>query len=98
MSTSTFSGPVQSLDGFNMDSGAGKRMGTAVLVAGTVTVTNPQVVAGSVIMLQRKTVGGTVGDLTFAVTAGTSFTITSASATDTSTVVWVIFNPTTVNP
>lgn len=67
--------------------------GTATLVAGTVTVSNPLVAANSTIVISRNAAGGTAGDLRLgAIVAGTSFVINSASATDTSTVNWWIAN------
>jgi parallel beta-helix repeat protein len=74
--------------------GTGARMGTAVLVGGTVTVNTTAVGAASVVMLTTQTPGGTVGTpYVSARTAGTSFTITSSSASDTSTVGWRILDP-----
>ncbi len=73
--------------------------GTATLTAGTVTVSDADVVAGSRIFVNRQTDGGTCGD-SYSITrsAGVSFTITSktASATvtgDTSTVSYLLINP-----
>jgi hypothetical protein len=64
--------------------------GTAVLVAGTVTVTGlTSITATSRVRLSNQQIGGTPGALyVSAKTAGTGFTITSTSATDTSTVYW----------
>jgi hypothetical protein len=74
--------------------GTGARMGTAVLVGGTVTVNTTAIGANSVVMLTTQTPGGTVGTpYVSARTAGTSFTITSTSASDTSTVGWRILDP-----
>jgi len=68
----------------------GNRSGTAVLVAGTVTV-NTAEVTDSNIRLTRILVGGTLGHLSVGtITAGTSFVINSSSATDTSTILWEI--------
>jgi hypothetical protein len=72
--------------------GSNKAIGTATLVAGTVTVSNTAVTAGSIILLTRTTAGGTVGTLSYTVSAGTSFTITSSSAIDTSTIGYLIVN------
>ena len=73
--------------------------GTAVLVAGTVTVSDTDVVAGSRIFINRQTDGGTIGD-SYSITrsAGVSFTITSKTANatvtgDTSTLSYLIINP-----
>lgn len=69
-------------------------MGTAVLVAGTVTVTHTTVKADSRIFLTHLVAGGTLGILSVGtITAGTSFVINSTSATDTSTVCYLILDP-----
>lgn len=71
--------------------GTNGKIGTAVLAAGTVTVTNTSVTANSRIFLTSNVDGGTPGWLRIsAKTAATSFTITSSSALDTSTVAWMI--------
>lgn len=63
------------------------KTGTAVLVAGTVTVADALITANSVIRVASKTAGGTPGALfVSAKVAATSFTITSTNAADTSTV------------
>ncbi|MBS1529699.1 MAG: right-handed parallel beta-helix repeat-containing protein, partial [Bacteroidetes bacterium] len=72
--------------------GTNASAGTATLVAGTVTVSNTLVTASSLILLSVSAVGGTQGMLSSTKVAGTSFTITSSSATDTSTVAWVMVN------
>jgi hypothetical protein len=70
-------------------------MGVVTLVGGTATVANTSVTANSRIFLTSQTDGGTPGFLRVSArSAGTSFTITSGSGTDTSTVAWVIFEPT----
>lgn len=71
-------------------SGTNQRCGNAVLVGGTVTVSNTTVTANTKILLTRKTAGGTIGDLTYTLIAATSFTITSASGTDTSTLTYLL--------
>jgi hypothetical protein len=77
-----------------VDEGVNKRMGVATLVAGTVTVNTTAVAANSRIFLTINTPGGTVGAVYISArTAGTSFAITSTSATDTSTVAWLILSP-----
>lgn len=69
-------------------------MGTAVLVAGTVTVLHTVVTASSRIITWRQVAGGALGHLSVGViTAGTSFVINSSSATDTSTVGYLILEP-----
>lgn len=93
--TGTATAPiVASTNGFRATEGANAKQGTAVLVAGTVTVANTSVTAVSRIFLTSQVDGGTVGFLRVSArTAGTSFTITSSSATDTSTVAFEIFEP-----
>jgi hypothetical protein len=74
-----------------LDQSTDTGQGTAVLVAGTVTVTTSMVQAADTILLTTVVPGGTVGFLRVsAIVAGTSFTITSSSAADTSTVAWEI--------
>lgn len=70
--------------------------GNAVLVGGTVTVTNTHVTADARVVLTRKTGGGVRGLLQLGtVVAGTSFVINSVDSAgallaDTSTIAWVI--------
>lgn len=65
--------------------------GRAVLVGGTVVVSNPNVTDASNIFLTSQVSGGTSGALRISArTAGTSFTITSTSVLDTSTVAYLI--------
>lgn len=68
--------------------------GSAVLVAGTKVVTLASVTAVSRIFLTTIVPGGTPGWLQVSARAvGTSFTILSSSATDTSTVAWMVVEP-----
>ena len=67
--------------------------GTATLVAGTVTVNYSKATNNTRIFVSRMASGGTLGHLSVSVTAGTSFTITSTSATDTSTVAYLVIEP-----
>lgn len=68
--------------------------GRATLVAGTVTVTSPDITANSNVLLSTQVNGGTSGALRVGTrTPGTSFVITSATALDTSVVYWIIMNP-----
>lgn len=70
--------------------------GTAVLVAGSVTVTNRKVRAGDIVQMTRQVSGGTRGHLSVGtVTPGLSFVIDSSSAADTSTIGWTILSPIT---
>ncbi len=69
-------------------------VGTAVLVAGTVTVANTSITATSRIFLTSQVDGGFPGWLRItATTVGTDFTITSDNIGDTSTVAWLIIEP-----
>jgi hypothetical protein len=68
-------------------------IGTATLVAGTVTVPNTTASAGCTIFLTVSTPGGTQGFLSYSLSAGTSFTINSTNVADTSTVNWMIVKP-----
>jgi hypothetical protein len=69
------------------------RYGTAVLVAGTVTVSDTNVTANTIIIASEQTAGGTQGTLRTTRTAGTSFTLTSTSGADTSTVAYLLIEP-----
>lgn len=68
--------------------------GSAVLVAGTVTVSTTKVTASSLIFLTDMTAGGTLGILSVGTrVAGTSFVINSVNALDTSTISWLLLEP-----
>jgi len=80
--------------GLQVKEGSNAKMGTAVLVGGTLVVNTTAVTASSRIFLTCNTPGGTPGFLRVSArTAGTSFTILSSSGTDTSTVAWFIVEP-----
>jgi hypothetical protein len=80
--------------GLRVKEGTNAKMGTAVLVGGTKAVATTAVTANSRIYITSNVDGGTPGWLRVSTrTAGTSFTITSSSATDTSTVAWMIVEP-----
>lgn len=80
--------------GLQIKEGTDAKMGTAVLVAGSKVVSTVAVTANSRIYLTSNFDGGTVGFLRVSArTAATSFTITSSSGADTSTVAWVIIEP-----
>jgi hypothetical protein len=66
--------------------------GTAVLVAGTVTVTDANIKAGALCFITRTVDGGSIGSYKAPCSAG-SVVITSTSGTDTSTVAYLIVNP-----
>lgn len=68
-------------------------LGVATLVAGSVVVPHTNVTATSRIFVSRQAAGGAPGHLSVSRIAGTSFTITSSSATDTSTVAWLLIQP-----
>lgn len=77
--------------GLTIKSGANCKVDTAVLVGGTVTVSNTSVTANSLILLTAQVAGGVQGILSIGtVTAGTSFDINSSSVADTSTVGYMI--------
>jgi hypothetical protein len=79
-----------SFQGFNLRSGTNSRVGSAVLVAGTVTVANTSVTASTLAFLSRSVAGGALGHLSYTVVAGTSITINSSSVTDTSTINYLL--------
>jgi hypothetical protein len=75
--------------------GSNASIGTAVLVAGTVTVSTTAVTASSIIFLTCQVLGTVTVASALSigtVTAGTSFVINSAVVTDTSTIGWWIIN------
>ncbi|OCX52657.1 hypothetical protein BEL04_14520 [Mucilaginibacter sp. PPCGB 2223] len=75
--------------------GTNASIGTATLVAGTVTISTTAVTASSKIFITRNTTGGTIGSLSVpstSITANTSFVINSDSASDTSTINWWVIN------
>lgn len=76
----------------NVSTSSNNGAGTTTLVAGTSTVSNTSITASSIILLTRQTIGGTTGTLSYTLSAGTSFTINSTSATDTSTIGYVLVN------
>lgn len=80
-------------EGIYVKEGTNARMGLATLVGGTVTVANTGVTANTRIFYSIQTLGGTQGFLRTTRTAGTSFTITSSSSLETSTVAWILFEP-----
>ena len=80
--------------GFRVKEGSNAKQGTATLVAGTVTVANTSVTANSRIFLTSQADGGTPGFLRVSArVAATSFTITSSNGADTSTVAYLIMEP-----
>jgi hypothetical protein len=80
--------------GYATKEGGNCKQGTAVLVAGVVTVANTSITANSRIFLTSQADGGTPGFLRVtAKVAGTSFTVTSSNAADTSTFAYEIYEP-----
>jgi hypothetical protein len=82
--------------GLYVKEGTNATMGTATLVAGTVTVATSKVTANSRIFISRQNDPATLGVLPCDVTgrtAGTSFTITSSSVLDTASVAWILIEP-----
>lgn len=66
---------------------------TVAMTAGVVTVAWVPIKANAAVLISRAVAGGTIGTMTIAITTSTSFTITSSSATDTSTINYLVFNP-----
>lgn len=80
--------------GLQIKEGSNAKLGTATLVAGTVTISNTSVTSTSRIFLTTYNVGGTPGALYVSgKVAGTSFSVTSTSGTDTSTFNYLIVEP-----
>lgn len=74
--------------GFRVLEGANKRMGTAVLVGGTITVANTSVSANTRVFYSVAAPSGVQGILSSTKSNGVSFTIDSTNPADTSTVAW----------
>lgn len=80
--------------GLAIKEGTNATMGRSVLVGGTVTVATTKVTATSEIFLTVNVPGGTVGFLQVSArVVGTSFTILSSNGADTSTIGWIIVEP-----
>lgn len=82
-------------DKINIATGSNASVGTATLVAGTVTVSTTAVTPSSKIFVSIDTPGGGVGfpsAPSASIVPGTSFVINSSSNTDASTVHWWIIN------
>lgn len=74
--------------------GSNAAMGTATLVAGTVTVSNTLVTANSRVFLTGQNAGTAQGSLYISArSAGVSFTITSTNASDDRSVAYMIVEP-----
>lgn len=80
--------------GLKIKEGANSKMGVAVLVGGTITVANTSVTASSRIFVSTNIPGGVTGAVYASnILPGTSFDISSTSILDTSTVSWLIVEP-----
>ena len=64
---------------------------TAVLVAGNIIVTDVNITADSNVLFNRTVNGGTLGTLSYSLQVGASITFHSSSATDTSTINYIVF-------
>lgn len=93
---STLTGLLASALGLSVkEGGAAAKMGTAVLVAGTVVVPTTAVTANTRVFVSAQTAGGTPGIVAVSArSVGVSFTLTSSNAADTSTVAWLLVEPT----
>lgn len=81
--------------GLTVKGGTNARIGSSALTAGSVVVANTSVTASTIVLLTSQVDGGTPGFVRVSTrTAGTSFTITSSSNTDTSTIGWLLVEPT----
>jgi hypothetical protein len=81
--------------GVTVKEGSNARMGvTGAMTSGTITVANTSVTATSRVFLTAQTTGGAPGALRVSArTPGVSFTITSSSSSDTSTVAYLLMEP-----
>ncbi|MGA5489555.1 glycosyl hydrolase family 28-related protein [Streptomyces pseudogriseolus] len=79
--------------GVAIKEGANARMGVATLAAGTVTVPNTSITANTRVVVIRQTLGGAAGHLSVTKNAGVGFTINSSSGTETSSVLYILFEP-----
>ena len=79
--------------GLKIKEGSNARMGVATLSGGTITVANTSVTTNTRVFVSRSTTGGTEGTLSTTQINATSFTINSTSGTDTSTVNWLLIEP-----
>ncbi len=79
--------------GIQIKEGANAKMGTGTLVAGVAVIATTAALTASRIFLSRSTLGGTTGDWSYTIINATSFTVTSTSLTETSSFVWMIFDP-----
>lgn len=94
--SSGFDAKLLANNGLLLVEGSNQTMGVATLAAGTVTVNTTKVTANSRIFLTTQSLGTILRPAGLGVSArvaGTSFTIMSTDITDTSTVAWVIMEP-----
>lgn len=81
--------------GLTVKGGANARIGSSALTAGSMVVANTSITAATIVLLTSQADGGTPGFVRCSArTAGTSFTITSSSNLDTSTIGWLLVEPT----
>lgn len=84
--------------GIKIAEGSNARMGSATLVAGTVTVSNTSITANTRVFLSINGVGvlanlGVPYEDTPSRVAGTSFSLKSSNVLDTSTITWLLVEP-----
>lgn len=80
--------------GLSLKEGTNATMGSAALVGGAVTVATTKVTATSRIYVTSQVDGGTPGWLRVSArNVGQDFTVTSSSGTDTSTIAWLLVEP-----
>lgn len=81
--------------GYRIKTGSNAKAGFQTLVAGSGVVATTAVGSSSLIFVTDNTNAGVVGSVSVSArTAGSSFTITSTNISDTSSVAWIIFDPT----
>lgn len=68
--------------GLQVKGGAGARVGTAALAAGTVTIANTGVTASTLVVVNHRSIGPNAGVLGYSVNPGVGFTINSTNAAD----------------
>ncbi len=79
--------------GIQIKEGSNARMGITTLVAGVATVSNTSVTANTRVIWARQVTAGTPGNIGITLSAGANFAFTNSSATETSTVAWVLVEP-----
>lgn len=66
------------------------KLGAAILVGGTVVVSDTGILTSSQVFVTTNTVGGTLGIHSVALSGGSGFTVNSTNVLDTSTVKYMI--------